>query len=35
MLQIRSVSDLRNRFPVIEIILNEDEPVYMKNGYGG
>lgn len=35
MLQIRSVSDLRNRFPIIEKIVNEDEPVYLKNGYGG
>ena len=35
MLQIRPVSDLRNRFPEIEKIVNAGEPVYLtKNGYG-
>lgn len=35
MLQIRPVSDLRNKFPDIEKIVNEGEPVYLtKNGYG-
>ena len=35
MLQIRPVSDLRNKFPDIEKIVNAGEPVYMtKNGYG-
>ena len=35
MLQIRPVSDLRNKFPDIEKILNAGEPVYLtKNGYG-
>ncbi len=35
MLQIRPVSDLRNKFPDIERIVNEGEPVYLtKNGYG-
>lgn len=33
--QIRPVSDLRNKFPEIEHIVNEGEPVYLtKNGYG-
>ena len=36
MLQIRPVSDLRNKFPDIEKIVNAGEPVYLtKNGYGG
>ncbi len=35
MLQIRPVSDLRNKFPDIERIVNTGEPVYLtKNGYG-
>jgi len=35
MIQIRPVSDLRNKFPEIEKIVNEGEPVYLtKNGYG-
>lgn len=35
MLQIRPVSDLRNKFLEIEKIVNEGEPVYLtKNGYG-
>lgn len=35
MLQIRPVSDLRNKFPDIERIVNAGEPVYLtKNGYG-
>lgn len=35
MIQIRPVSDLRNKFPEIENIVNEGEPVYLtKNGYG-
>lgn len=35
MLQIRPVSDLRNKFPDIEKIVNEGEPVFLtKNGYG-
>ena len=35
MLQIRPVSDLRNKFPEIERIVNGGEPVYLtKNGYG-
>ena len=35
MLQIRPVSDLRNKFPDIEKIVNTGEPVYLtKNGYG-
>ena len=34
MLQIRPVSDLRNKFPDIEKIVNAGEPVYLtKNGY--
>jgi prevent-host-death family protein len=29
------VSDLRNKFPEIESVVNEGEPVYLtKNGYG-
>lgn len=35
MIQIRPVSDLRNKFPDIEKIVNEGETVYLtKNGYG-
>jgi prevent-host-death family protein len=35
MLQIRPVSDLRNKFPDIEKIVNAGEPVCLtKNGYG-
>jgi len=33
--KIRPVSDLRNKFPAIERIVNEGQPVYLtKNGYG-
>ena len=35
LIQIRPVSDLRNKFPEIETIVNSGEPVYLtKNGYG-
>lgn len=35
MIQIKPVSDLRNKFPDIEKLVNEGEPVYLtKNGYG-
>ena len=35
MIQIRPVSDLRNKFLDIEKIVNSGEPVYLtKNGYG-
>ncbi len=35
MLEIRPVSDLRNKFPEIEKIVNKGKPVYLtKNGYG-
>ena len=35
MIQIRPVSDLRNKFPEIEKVVCEGEPVYLtKNGYG-
>lgn len=35
MMQIRPVSDLRNKFPEIERIVNEGQPVYLtKNGHG-
>lgn len=35
MLKIRPVSDLRNKFPDIEKIVNAGEPVFLtKNGYG-
>ena len=36
MLNIRPVSDLRNKYPEIEnIVLNSHEPVFLtKNGYG-
>lgn len=35
MINIRPVSDLRNKFPEIESVVREGEPVYLtKNGYG-
>lgn len=35
MIQIRPVSDLRNKFPEIENAVSTGEPVYLtKNGYG-
>ena len=35
MIQIRPVSDLRNKFPDIEKAVSGGEPVYLtKNGYG-
>lgn len=35
MINIRPVSDLRNKFPEIESMVNEGSPVYLtKNGYG-
>ena len=36
MIQIRPVSDLRNKFPEIEdMVIKEGQPVYLtKNGYG-
>ena len=35
MIQIRPVSDLRNKFPEIETLVNSGSPVYLtKNGYG-
>lgn len=35
MIQIRPVSDLRNKFTEIESIVNNGQPVYLtKNGYG-
>ena len=35
MIQIRPVSDLRNKFPEIEKIVEGGDPVYLtKNGYG-
>lgn len=35
MIQIRPVSDLRNKFPEIEAIVSNGNPVYLtKNGYG-
>ncbi len=35
MIQIRPVSDLRNKFPEIEMLVKEGQPVYLtKNGYG-
>ena len=35
MIQIRPVSDLRNKFPEIENTVNNGQPVYLtKNGYG-
>lgn len=35
MIQIRPVSDLRNRFSEIEKMVKQGEPIYLtKNGYG-
>jgi len=35
MIQIRPVSDLRNKFPEIESAVSDGQPVYLtKNGYG-
>ena len=35
MIQIRPVSDLRNKYPEIENIVKEGKPVYLtKNGHG-
>ena len=35
MIQIKPVSDLRNKFPEIESSVNNGNPVYLtKNGYG-
>ena len=35
MIEIRPVSDLRNKFPEIEALVKENQPVYLtKNGYG-
>lgn len=35
MMQIRPVTDLRNKYPEIESIIKEGKPVYLtKNGYG-
>ena len=35
MIQIRPVSDLRNKFPEIENIVSDGQPVFLtKNGYG-
>lgn len=35
MIQISPVSDLRNKLPEIETLVNEGQPVYLtKNGYG-
>ena len=35
MIQIRPVSDLRNKFSEIESLVNKGQPVYLtKNGYG-
>ena len=35
MIQIRPVSDLRNKFPEIESSVNNGDPIYLtKNGYG-
>ena len=35
MIQIKPVSDLRNKFTEIEKLVNEGTPVYLtKNGYG-
>ena len=35
MIQIRPISDLRNKFSEIETIVNNGNPVYLtKNGYG-
>ena len=35
MIQIKPVSDLRNKFPEVESAVNSGRPVYLtKNGYG-
>jgi len=35
MIEIRPVSDLRNKFPEIEALVQNGDPVYLtKNGYG-
>ena len=35
MIEIRPVSDLRNKFPEIENLVNKGKPVFLtKNGYG-
>lgn len=35
MLEIRPVSDLRNKFPEIESLVNRGSPIFLtKNGYG-
>ena len=35
MIQIRPVSDLRNKFTEIELLVRENQPIYLtKNGYG-
>jgi prevent-host-death family protein len=35
MMQIRPVSDLRNKFPEVESVVSGGEPVFLtKNGYG-
>jgi prevent-host-death family protein len=35
MIRIRPVSDLRNKFPEIERVVKDGDPVYLtKNGYG-
>ena len=35
MIRVRPVSDLRNKFPEIESLVSEGQPVYLtKNGYG-
>ena len=35
MMQIRPVSDLRNKFPEVESVVNKGNPVFLtKNGYG-
>lgn len=35
MMQIRPISDLRNKFTEIESVVKEGQPVYLtKNGYG-
>ena len=34
MIQIRPVSDLRNKFPEIEMLVNEGQRIFDENGYG-
>lgn len=35
MIKIRPVSDLRNKFPEIEELVNKGDPIFLtKNGYG-